>query len=96
MAVMDSREARAVLSEHLRRYRTMSHGDLQRLLVETDVVESHGASGAAYQIEIHAVWDRDPGGNLRVLGHVDDGGLRAFVPLSQDFVMAPDGSFIGE
>ena len=28
--------------------------------------------------------------------HVDDGGLRAFVPLTEDFIMAPDGSFIGE
>ena len=27
---------------------------------------------------------------------IDDGGLRAFAPLSDDFIMAPDGSFVGE
>jgi hypothetical protein len=33
---------------------------------------------------------------VHVLGAIDDGGLRAFVPLCDDFIMAPDGSFVGE
>ena len=35
-------------------------------------------------------------GHLRVLGSIDDGGIRAFFPLTDSFIMAPDGSFIGE
>ncbi len=30
------------------------------------------------------------------MGGIDDGGLHAFAPLVDSFIMAPDGSFIGE
>ncbi len=93
---MDSREARTILTEHLRRYRAMSYRDLQRLLKEQDCVEARGPSGVCYQVEIHAVWDDRPGGSLRVFGHVDDGGLRAFFPPTESFIVTPDGSFVGE
>jgi hypothetical protein len=36
------------------------------------------------------------GGPLRVLGSIDDGGWRALSPLCDDFVLAPDGRFVGE
>ena len=94
--VMDSHEARTVLGEAICRYRAMTYEELQRLLKEQDCFGTRRASGVAYQIAVEAVWDNKPGGNLRVLVHVDDGGLRAFVPLTEDFIMAPDGSFIGE
>ena len=59
--------------------------------------ERVGVSGAKYQIEIQAFWDDRPGGNIRVMGSVDDGTLlRATMPVSRDFIMAPNGSFIGE
>lgn len=93
---MDSHEARTVLAEHLRRYRALTYNELQRLLKEQDHFEARGTSGAWYQVEIEAVWDFGSGGNLRVLGSVDDGGLRACFPLTEDFIMSPDGSFIGE
>jgi hypothetical protein len=72
----------------------MSHAALQRLVNEQDTFETRGPSGALYQIEFEAVWDGARGGNLRVLGHIDDGGLRAFFPLTEDFIIAPDGSFV--
>ena len=34
--------------------------------------------------------------NLQVMVSVDDGGWRAFAPLSVDFIRGPDGSFVGE
>ena len=37
-----------------------------------------------------------PGGNVRVIGSIDDGGWRAFVPLSDSFIKAADGRFVGE
>jgi hypothetical protein len=55
-----------------------------------------GVSGTRYQVEITAFWDSGKPGNLRVLAAIDDGGWRAFKPLSTDFIMAPDGSFVGE
>lgn len=49
--------------------------------------EREGASGAVYQFEIQVFWDDKPGGNVRVMGSIDDGGWRAFVPLCEDFIM---------
>jgi hypothetical protein len=55
-----------------------------------------GASGACYQIEIQASWDDKPNGNIRVVGSIDDGGLRAFFPLTEDFIKSPLNEFVGE
>src|SRR5205807_9836250 len=35
------------------------------------------------------------GKNLRVIVSVDDGGLRAFVPLTDSFIVSPEGLFVG-
>ena len=93
---MDLEEAHTVLLVELERYRDNTHGELQRLLSEQDVKEVRGASGTVYQVEIEAVWDDRVGGALRVLGHIADGGIRAFAPLTRDFIVAPDGSFVDE
>jgi hypothetical protein len=93
---MDHEEARSILRTELDKYRGATHSELQRLLTEQDVKEVAGGSGKIYQIEIEAEWDDRTGGNIRVLGHVDDGGIRALAPLSDDFIVAPDGSFVGE
>jgi hypothetical protein len=45
-------------------------------------------------VEVH--WDDRPGGALRVLGTIDDGGWRALKPLCDDLLLAPDGRFVGE
>jgi hypothetical protein len=42
------------------------------------------------------MWDDDYQQNIRVMGAVDDGGWRAFMPLTDSFIMAPDSSFVGE
>ena len=42
------------------------------------------------------MWDGKTNGNVRILVAVSAGGLRDFVPLCRDFIIAPDGSFVGE
>jgi hypothetical protein len=37
-------------------------------------------------------WDGKKGADLRVMVAADDGGWRAFKPLTDDFVMRPDGT----
>jgi len=94
---MDNTEARELLSSHLARYRKRSYADLvelQRRPVGT--VGAIAPSGARYSIEVEAFWENAPGGNLRVAGSIDDGGWRAFSPMCDDFIIAPDGSFVGE
>ena len=93
---MDNAEAAALLKDHLDGYRLRSYADLVTLLGKPQVVELRGASGATYQLEVEVHWDDRPGGALRVLGSIDDGGWRALKPLCDDFVLAPDGRFVGE
>ncbi|HEY7713523.1 MAG TPA: hypothetical protein VIE90_03410 [Candidatus Binatia bacterium] len=93
---MDKAEASRILAEELARYRRESYASLQRLLKEVDAYEITGPSGTNYQIEIQAVWDDQTSGNLRVIGGIDDGGLRAYLPLTDDFILSPAGELIGE
>ena len=93
---MDRDEAKSVLAAELRRYRSQSYDALQHLLHTQDAYEVTAPSRTTYQIEIQAFWDGSPGGNLRVMGAVDDGGARAFFPLTDDFIIAPNGAFVGE
>lgn len=59
-------------------------------------VEVTGPSGVVYQVEVEAFWDDRKRRDLRVLASIDDGGWRAFSPLCDDFIIATDGSFVGE
>jgi hypothetical protein len=93
---VNENEARALLRRHLLAYRSRSHPDLASLIGHPQHLDVTGASGAPYQIEVEAFWDDEPGGNIRVLGTIDDGGLRALKPLADDFIIAPDGTFVGE
>jgi hypothetical protein len=63
------------------------------------VVERSGVSGVSYTIEIEVFWDSplEPDRDLRVIASIDDGRfLSALFPLSSDFIMDPNGKFIGE
>lgn len=94
---MDKSEARRIALNELRVLREMAWADLRdRYLGSPDTVEVDGPSGTTYQVKTHAVWDGKTGGDLRLFMEVDDGGWRAFVPLSESFVVSPDGSFVGE
>ncbi len=94
---VDKVEARAVLAAEMESLRQLSYQQLvERLLDREETLEVLGASGTRYQIELQGVWDARPNDVLRILGSVDDGGWSAFVPLADDFLIAPDGSFVGE
>ncbi len=93
---MDNLEAAAVLRGHLDGYRRRAYSELVGLRGRPETADLQGASGSRYQIEVEVHWDGQPGGAVRVLGSIDDGGLRSFRPISQDFILAPDGKFVGE
>jgi hypothetical protein len=80
--------------ERLRReeYETL----VSRLLDKQETYERAVVDGTRYQVEVQGFWDDEASENLRVSVNVDDGGWRAFVPFSTDFIRAPDGSFVGE
>ena len=93
---MDNGEAAALLKDHLDGYRLRSYADLVTLLGKPQVAELRGASDATYQLEVEVHWDDRPRGALRVVGTIDDGGWQALKPLCDDFILAPDGRFLGK
>jgi hypothetical protein len=94
---MDKEEAREILAAHVARYRAKSYVELATLIGEVQVHEAAGTSGAGYTLEFDVLWDDEPNGDIRVVGGIDDGGLRsAFSPLTDDFLLTPGGEFVGE
>ena len=93
---MDKQEARLILSEQLAPYRRRPYADLVSMIGKVVHTEVTGPSGAWYQFDIQVFWDNKPNGDVRVSCAIDDGGFRAFIPLTDDFIMSPEGKFVGE
>ena len=93
---MDKTEAKKILAEQIEQYRKKSHSALSRLIDQPETLTVVGVSGTKYELEVEALWDHEPGQDLRVIVAIDDGGLRALSPLTDDFIMRNDGSFAGE
>jgi hypothetical protein len=91
-------EARAVLGDLLPRLRALPHDELVRRFVgqPPEIDELRADSGAVYQVEVRGFWDDRRQRTVRVLVSVFDDTVRSmFSPLSEDFIKAPDGSFVG-
>jgi hypothetical protein len=91
---MNRSEAQRILGEELARFAGRRHAELAPLVEakHIEVSEVRGASGARYQIEIQFLWDDRPGGTILVMGGIDDGGLRAFLPLTDSVLIeGPNG-----
>ena len=88
---MDRSEALKLLNAKLDDYRKLSYAELAAKIGDEEVVEVTGPSGTVFQIEIQITWDGKPNGDVRVLGAIDDGGWRAFLPLtSRRCSISPD------
>jgi hypothetical protein len=87
---MDKSEAQKVLSAQLARFSQRSYSELVPLVESGHVedFEARGASDTRYQVEVQFFWDDKPRGVIRVVGSIDDGGIRAFVPLTQTFLVS--------
>lgn len=95
---MDEVEARSVLDKRVAELRQQSYPDLEAVwLGQPDCEQTPGPSGVEYQIEIEAIWDDRKARTLRIVVSIDGGrGWRQFSPLADSFIVAPDGSFVGE
>jgi hypothetical protein len=102
-------EARRFLAEEIAGLRALSYEELRsriprrrrRFLFVELVGEDQATtrevvadSGTRYQLETQVFWDGKPERDIRVMVSIDDGGLSAFLPISDDFIIAPDGSFV--
>ena len=92
-----SREiARAIIEDRLKELRKLSYGELVKLVGQVTCDCMNGPDGEEYQVEIESRWDSKTGGNIRVIVAVDGPGISTFRPLTGNFIMSADGSFIGE
>lgn len=94
---MNRTEALSLLEEELGRFRLESYTDLVGRIKTGTLAETRpGDSGTEYQLEFTFIWDDRPGGNVRVLGSIDDGRWRAFVPITRSFIKSPDNTIPDE
>jgi hypothetical protein len=96
---MNKEEAHRLLLQELEIFRRKSFKELSSLVGTPIHIERKAPGGIEYQIEIEVFWDdpRIPGGNLRVVASIDDGGLlSSFRPITHDFIKTPSNAFLGE
>jgi hypothetical protein len=92
---MDHQEARTLLRRVLAEYRKLPYSELAARVGGEDHQNLVGRSGAQYQLEVQFRWDHEPGDIVMVIGSIDDGGWRAIVPLSESFLVDPQGMILG-
>ena len=96
---MNKKEAYSILLQELSTLRMKPYPELCTLVGSPIVLERMAPGGTHYQLEIDILWDdpRKTRGDIRVIASIDDGGLlSAFSPLTEAFIMAPAGHFVGE
>jgi hypothetical protein len=93
---MSREEAQAILAKRLARYRDYSYERLAALVGSCDVEEHRGSDGVVYQLEFEFFWDDKPAGDVRVMGGIDGGPISAFKPVTDSFIRASNGEFVGE
>ena len=92
---MDKVEARGLLEEFLDDLKTRSREELLGLISNPVCIEKTGRSGTVYQIEYEALWDSEPGDDLRIVASIDDGKfLSALKPLTADFLVSFQGTVV--
>jgi hypothetical protein len=88
---MNTEEATKIVRQELMKYRRRPYVELCRLVNTClPTLDIKGESGSEYQVVIQVHWDGKRGGDIRVIGLIDDGGWRAFVPLAEDFITGPN------
>jgi hypothetical protein len=93
---MNHNEARQLLEAQLEEWRHRSYAELSREVGRWRRFETTGPSGQRYEGDIQVFWRGVPLGLVKVIGSIDDGGWRTFVPLMTDFTMTPDGTIISD
>jgi hypothetical protein len=93
---VDYQAAYALIDVWLKELRHRSYRNLVSLIAHPETRQVLGEDQEKYQLEAEVFWDSKKGGAVRVMVAADNGGLSAFKPLTSDFIMGPDGSFVGE
>jgi hypothetical protein len=93
---MSRDEARALLATHLAGYREYPYLRLVELVGSVETADVRGANGTMYQLEVEFFWDDMKKGDIRVLAAIDGGPISSFKPMTDDFIKAANGTYVGE
>jgi len=88
--------AQQVLDEWVAKLRAAPYRELAARVDSVTTDEVVRDRERSWQLEIQFFWDDEPDGNVRVVVSIDDGGLQAFVPLTETFIKSPSGEIVGE
>jgi hypothetical protein len=91
---MSEQIAYSLIDAELRRLRERSYSDLSALIGKVNTKECVGEDGKMYYLEIQAFWDSKKGADVRLIVAADDGGWKAYKPLTGTFIIRPDGSLV--
>ena len=91
---MDPDEARQLLETQVEEWRHRSYAELSREVGRWRRFETTGPSGQHYEGYIQVFWQGGADGPVKVIGSIDDGGWRTFVPLVTNFTVTPDGTLL--
>ena len=81
---MNSAIARELLMQEVVRTEALSYAEAKGLIASgLRTIDVIGSDKKKYQIEVQAFWDSKKEGDVRMLCSIDDGGLGAFVPLTE-------------
>ena len=90
---MDRSVAATLLRHELEPYAHRSRAELMQRIDRVDAYEVIGPDGVGYQVEVSVHWDAEPGGVLRVVASIDDGGFRsALRPVVDGFLVDEEGT----
>jgi hypothetical protein len=91
---MDRDEARDLLEAQIEEWRLRPYADLSREVGRWRRFETTGPSGEHNEGHIQVFWQGLAHGPVKVIGSIDDGGWRTFVPVIMDFTVTPDGNVL--
>src|SRR5687768_5202688 len=94
--LMTSDEAVKIAEKYLETYRRLSYSELVLKIGEQEVFEGVSADGENYQIEVEFFYDDEKNKNLRVSALISWNLATSFAPVNTDFIIAPNGNFVGE
>lgn len=93
---MDKVEAKEIAERDLEFYRALSYTEFAAKIGEQENFERITEQGEPYRIEFDFMFDDDEQKTVRVMGIVSYNGWTDLFPVSNDFIIAPNGEFIGE
>ena len=82
-------EARVELARLAAEHAPFEHDYWADKIGRTKRIEFTTAEGTWYQASIEPVWDDEPGGTIRILIALDDGGVGAYSPLTDSLLVEP-------